>query len=145
MTSGVKFRCELGITDASVPLGAEIWLDNIKILDLDPVTGSMPFSHEINDDEAEHQLRIVLKNKRPEHTQIDNQGEIISDARLTISNVSFDDIMLKHLLVKKSIYTHDFNGHGPVTQQEFYGEMGCNGVVSFKFNTPVLVWLLENM
>ena len=86
-----------------------------------------------------------MKNKTTEHTKIDEQGNIVSDACLTITNLAFDEIELKQIVVDKAVYTHDFNGTQPETQEKFYGAMGCNGTVSLQFSTPMYLWLLENM
>jgi len=97
------------------------------------------------DDEAEHDLRFVLKNKTAEHTQIDEAGNIVNDARLKITDMAFDEIQLGHMITEQAVYDHDFNGTGVMSQHKFYGEMGCNGTVSLKFTTPVYLWLLEHM
>lgn len=145
MSSTVELKFDISTTDPAVPLGVEVWLDSDKILDVNHVVADIPFLHTISDQPAERELKIILKNKTHEHTKVDGQGTIISDARLVVSNISFDEILLKHLFVKNSVYTHDFNGSGQQTQQEFYGEMGCNGTVSLHFSTPLYLWLLENL
>jgi hypothetical protein len=81
----------------------------------------------------------------PEHTKIDEQGNIISDATLQISNVSIDELDVDQLFLEKCVYTHDFNGTQPKIEDTFHGIAGCNGTISLKFNTPVYLWLLENM
>jgi hypothetical protein len=43
------------------------------------------------------------------------------------------------------VYEHDYNGTGTLTQEKFYGQMGCNGTVSLAFCTPIYMWLLEHM
>jgi len=87
----------------------------------------------------------VLKNKTAEHTQVDDHGNIITDARLLITDLAFDEIKLGHMLVEQAVYTHNFNGTGATIQDKFYGELGCNGTVSLKFSTPMYLWLLEHM
>ena len=127
-------------------LGFEAWIDQRKFLDLDHVKETQPVTVELDDqDDAEHELRLVLKNKTAEHTQVDEQGNIITDARLLITDLAFDEITLGHMLVEQAVYTHDFNGNGAMTQDKFYGELGCNGTVSLKFATPMYLWLLEHM
>ena len=127
-------------------LGFEAWIDQRKFLDLDHVKETQPVTVELDDqDDAEHELRLVLKNKTAEHTQVDEQGNIITDARLLITDVAFDEIRLGHMFFEQAVYTHDFNGTGATTQDKFYGELGCNGIVSLKFATPMYLWLLEHM
>jgi len=123
----------------------EIWLDDQLIFDQDRVAETTAFTHELSDDDAEHELRFVLKNKTAEHTAIDDAGNIIKDACLIISDLTFDEIQLGYMFIELATYSHDFNGTGNQTQDKFYGTMGCNGTVSLKFSTPVYLWLLENM
>ena len=105
----------------------------------------MYFSHDFDDSVAEYQLQFTLKNKLPEHTKLDEHNNIVSDARLLIKNLSLNEIELRHVLTEQAIYTHDYNGTGPVIQDKFFGEMGCNGTVSLAFTAPVYLWLLENI
>ena len=99
----------------------------------------------LDEDEVDHELRFVMKNKTQEHTTVDEQGSIVKDARLTISNVTFDEILLEQIFFEQAVYTHDFNGTQAEITDKFYGEMGCNGTVSLKFFSPVYLWLLETM
>ena len=141
----LQISCSINTTDPLAQLGLEIRLDNQVVFDLEHVTKLVEFKHSISDVDADRCLEFILKNKTTEHTKIDEQGNIISDACLTISNLEFDEIELKQIFVDKAIYTHDFNGTQPEIQDKFYGAMGCNGTVSLKFSTPIYLWLLENM
>jgi hypothetical protein len=49
------------------------------------------------------------------------------------------------LFSEKCVYTHNFNDTQPEIQDTFHGIAGCNGTISLQFNTPVYLWLLENM
>jgi hypothetical protein len=98
-----------------------------------------------DNDDTEHQLEIVLHGKLPEHTTIDEQGSILQDRCIEISDVKLDDIKLAHVFVEQSTYHHDFNGTADPVTESFYGVMGCNGTVRLKFSSPVYLWLLENM
>jgi hypothetical protein len=146
MSNLVTISFVLGTTDASVPLGFEAWIDNNKFYNTEHVQSPQQITVEIADDDAERELRLVLKNKIPDHTKVDPAGNIISDARVVITDLNFDDIALGHLFIKHAVYTHDQNSQllTPV-QDKFYGEMGCNGTVSLKFAAPVYLWLLEHM
>jgi len=136
----------LATTDATAELGFEAWIDERKFLDLDHVTQTQQVTVELDDqDDVAHELRLVLKNKTTAHTQVDEQGNIVADARLVITDVAFDEIRLGHLFFEQAVYTHDFNGTGKTTEDKFYGELGCNGTVSLKFATPMYLWLLEHL
>lgn len=141
------FSFDLTPTNPAIKLGFEAWINNQCVFDSAcvsstvTVTGNLP----IDSVEADHALKLVLKNKLPEHTQISVTGEILNDACLTVSNLSFDGIELGQLVNKLAVYHHNFNGTQPATKQHFFGTMGCNGTVELKFRTPNYLWLLENM
>ena len=142
----VTITFNLATTDATAELGFEAWIDERKCLDVDHVKEDQKITVELEDqDGAEHELRLVLKNKTSAHTQVDEHGNIVADARLLITDIAFDEIRLGHMFVEQAVYTHDFNGTGKATVDTFYGELGCNGTVSLKFSTPMYLWLLEHM
>ena len=143
--STIQFSCKVSTTDAHAGLGFEAWVDGDKFLDIDHVVESQQVVIDIDDDSAEHVLRLVMKNKTLADTKINQAGEIVQDARLIIENIAFDDLKLGYIFTKLAKYTHDFNGTGIETQENFYSEMGCNGTVCLEFNTPVYLWLLEHM
>ena len=146
MTSTVSITFNLSTTDAMAELGFEAWINQRKFLDMDHVKETEKITVELDDqDGAEHELRLVLKNKTLENTQVDEQGNIIADARLQVTDIAFDGIPLGHIVTEASTYKHDFNGNGTTIQEKFYGELGCNGTVSLKFATPMYLWLLEHM
>ena len=145
MTNTVTISCILNTTNSDAELGFEAWVDNTKFVDIGHVTEQQQIAMEIPDNDADHELIFVLKHKTDQHTQIDENNKILSDATLTVTNLVFDEIKLGHMVTKLAVYTHDFNGTGTPTQDKFYGEMGCNGTVSLKFSTPIYLWLLENM
>ena len=145
MSSPVKISCILDTTNASAALGFEAWINDQKFFDSEHVQDQQPIVVEISDNDGEHELKFVLKHKTLDHTQVDAGGNIVADATLSITDLSFDEIPLGHMVTEQAIYTHDFNGTGTITQNKFYGSMGCNGTVSLKFTTPIYLWLLEHM
>jgi hypothetical protein len=123
-----------------------VLLNNNVVFTTEHVTEPTTVTIDIDDDvDAEHELKFVLKNKTQDHTQVDEQGNILSDAVLSIGNMSFDDIKLGHMFVEQTVYYHNFNGSKELAENKFYGDMGCNGYVSLKFTTPIYLWLLEHM
>lgn len=140
----IKISGVIGTTNGAAELGAEVWVDQNLLFSIAHVKQDTDFSFDIDDDDTMHCLRFVLKNKTPEHTQLDQQGNIVQDARLVIKDVAFDEIMLGQTLIEQAVYTHNFNSTQSEAQERFYGEMGCNGTVSLKFSCPVYIWLLEN-
>jgi len=146
MSNLVAISFALDTTNATVPLGFEAWIDDNKFYDTEHVQSNQKIQIEISADAAEHELCLVLKNKIQDHTKVDQEGNIISDARLVITDLNFDEIALGQLVTAHAVYTHDQNAQLPTpVQDKFYGEIGCNGTVSLKFTTPVYLWLLEHM
>ena len=110
------------------------------------INDPVDFEYQINDDnEAEHVLEFVMTSKTAEFTQIDELGNIVNDALLSVKTIEFDGIDIFQTFSDLSVYSHNFNGTQPETQEKFYGNIGCNGRVAFKFTTPFYLWLLENM
>jgi hypothetical protein len=145
MTNTVKISCILNTTNADAPLGFEAWVDNDKFVDIDHVKDEQQIQFEIADDDGEHELIFVLKNKKPSDTKVDKDGTIISDATLIIDNLLFDEIPLGYKFTELAVYNHDANGTQAPIKDTFYNVMGCNGTVNLKFSTPIYLWLLEHM
>jgi len=144
MNNTTKISCTIGATNAATKLGLEIWLDDQQLFDTNHVS-TQQLEWSIKEDEGDHELRFIMKNKTIDHTQIDTNGNIIKDATIKINDLSFDEIVLGQIFIDHAKYTHDFNGTHDTITEKFYGEMGCNGTVSLKFTTPIYIWLLENM
>jgi hypothetical protein len=143
--NSILFSCRVSTSDAFAELGLEAWINNIKFFDSAHIDQSQIITVDLSDNEGNHELRFVMTGKTIEHTKIDEQGNIVKDATLHLSNITFDNIDITQLFQDQSVYTHDFNGTKPETQNKFYGTAGCNGTISFKFTTPIYLWLLENM
>jgi hypothetical protein len=145
MTNSTTISGFIDSSDKKITLGTEVWIDDICVVNVEHVDRIVHFSHVLEEDNAEHELRIVMKHKTPDHTELDNAGNIIRDAMLSISDIKFDEIALGQVLLNKAVYTHDFNGSQPPVDDKFFGDLGCNGTVSLKFTAPTYLWLLENM
>jgi hypothetical protein len=145
MTSAASISFTLDTTNPKVALGFEAWVDDQKLFDTDHVQSQQQVVIEIADDDSDHELKFILKNKTADHTQVDDAGNIVVDATLTITDLAFEEIKLGHMVTEQAVYSHNFNETQKEIQDEFYGVMGCNGTVSLKFSTPIYLWLLENM
>ena len=143
--NSVPFKCLIDTSNAACALGVEVLVDDKTVYKNDHVSGPVDFSCDIVEDDAEHELKIVMFGKTPDHTIIDDQENIVSDAMLSIKNITIDDIDINQLFIEKAMYKHDFNGSRPEIEDTFYGDMGCNGTISIKISTPVYLWLLENL
>jgi hypothetical protein len=143
-TAQISF--ELSTSNAAIPLAFEAWIDDQCVFKTDHVTETQTISFEIiEEDDAEHSLRLVMSGKTEKHTTVDAEGNITQDARLSIANVCFDEIELGQVFLDRAVYTHNFNGTGESVNDQCFGEMGCNGTVELKFSSPIYLWLLENM
>lgn len=143
--STLSFACKITPDNVNVPLGIEIWLDSKCILDVEHVNDVIDFSHEFSDADGQHTLQWVLKNKLPSHTVLDQSGNIVNDAVLSIDHIMFDDIDCTKIVNNLATYSHNYNGSSENTTSKFYGDIGCNGTVELTFTTPIYLWLLENM
>lgn len=141
----VQISFDVETSDAECPLGIQVWLDDALLLDNSHVKQKITFVHDINDDDGEHQLRIVISGKTADHTRLDEAGNILKDATFQISAVTFDGIDVNQLFLDRCVYAHDFNGTQPEIKDTFHGIAGCNGTITFEFSTPIYLWLLENM
>lgn len=140
-----KISFDIETSDAECPIGVEIWLDNTLLLKNNHVQEKITFVYDISDDDGEHELRMVMSGKTSDHTKVNEAGNIVKDATLQISNVVIDDLDVNQLFLEKCVYTHNFNDTQPEIEDTFHGVAGCNGTISFKFSTPIYLWLLENM
>jgi hypothetical protein len=142
-TSKISFV--ISPSDTACPLGVEVWIDQQQIFNTEHLADTVNVSHDIDEDDAEHELRVVLKNKLPQHTTVDADGNITQDAVITVGSFEFEEIDVNQMVQEQAVYRHNFNGSAAEVQEKFFGSMGCNGTVSLKFTTPIYIWLLENM
>jgi hypothetical protein len=141
-TTKLSFR--VAATGADLKLRAT--LDGAVLYEGSPSGAAQTVEHKFDDgQEQEHTLVFEMLGKRPEHTQLDAQGEIVQDRLILISDIAFDDIMLANIVTEQAEYQHDHNGTTPIIPDQFFGTMGCNGKVTLRFTTPIYLWLLENM
>ena len=140
-----KISFEISPSDLACPLGVEVWVDQQQIFNTEHLAATVNISHDIDENNAEHELRVVLKHKKTEHTTVDADGNITQDAVINVGSFKFGVIDVNQIVQDLAIYTHNFNGSGDTTQSKFFGSMGCNGTVSLKFTTPVWFWLLEKI
>jgi hypothetical protein len=145
MTDKFKITAEILSSDISVPLGMTISINGQPVWHSDHVAESVTWQHEIDNDAGSHELAFEMFGKLPDHTEVDDQGNLIKDAMLSICNVKFDDIDISRIMVNNAKYYHDFNGSQAPQEDRFFRDLGCNGRVVLNFTTPVYLWLLENM
>ena len=137
---------DLDTTDPTAGLGFEFWIDDVLVTDINSVEGLQHLKYSVPEDGNQHQLKFVLKNKNWDHTILDDDGNIVKDAVLSITNINFDNIELGIVFSELAEYHHQRNDPaGEKVVDKFYNELGCNGYVVLNFSTPIYLWLLENM
>jgi len=137
----ITISCSITPTSSHAPVGAEVWVNDQQILNVDWVTETININQSINTTSEKNTLTYVMKNKTAHHTQIDSNNNIIKDSCLVISNLIIDEFEVSQQLQDFSTYTHTHNGTSDPVQVQFYGVMGCNGAVCMEFYVPVYEWL----
>jgi len=142
-----QFSCEISNSDPTVPLVLKIYIDSTNVLTLAPVPAEYHFESTVEDSELtqNHTIEFELLGKSPEHTIVDDQGNIVKDAVISIRNKKLETIPIDTAFDQRTQYWHDFNGSGEQITDEFFGAMGCNGRTRFEFTTPIYIWMLENL
>ena len=88
----------------------------------------------------------MLQGKTKRDTRVDDQGNILEDVLISVSDVMLDGVRIDQLFQQHARYWHRYNRDtGDMEAHVFYGSMGCNGELVFEFTTPAYLWLLENM
>ena len=136
---------DLTSSDYDCGLGFEVFYNNKQILNIDHCRSSTMLAFTLDAEEGDQELKFIMKNKTMDHTTVDENGQIVKDACLNVSNFYIDSIELGHTFLEQCKYHHDFNGTQDPVVDEFYGDMGCNGTLTFSFQTPIYIWLLTNM
>tara|TARA_R110002060_G_scaffold43803_1_gene55188 strand:+ start:177 stop:611 length:435 start_codon:yes stop_codon:yes gene_type:complete len=141
----IDIAFDLTSSDYTCSLGFEVFYNNKQILNIDHCRSSTMLAFTLDAEEGDQELKFIMKNKTIDHTTVDDDGQIVKDACLNISNFYIDSIELGHTFLEQCKYHHDFNGTQDPVVDEFYGDMGCNGTLTFSFQTPIYIWLLTNM
>ena len=129
----LKFRCNNcnGLPQARIKLDGYLILDHQFT--------SVEESHSINLDSiaGDHVLTIERYNKQS-HNMILEDGNIVQDQILEITDVLVDDISIPDFI----IYEHcEFSWETHVHAGSTY--FGPNGVWTFRFSTPIITHILD--
>ena len=138
----VKFSITLGSDYQTVPPRARVTISDKKIFE-GPVSADILIIDPAElDNDSDFQLRIELIDKIPEHTVLDEQGNIVKDSVLTIKKIIIEDIEIQSNLSldqEKFYYEHSGGKH------QLYDSLGVNGTAVINFSTPFYIWLLETI
>lgn len=138
----IKFKILLGSNYQTEAPHAEVLIDDTVIFDAQVSSESYIIHNGNFENEGDHKLIIKLKNKKPEHTEVDADGNIIKDSLLEIKQVIMEDIEIHNsfsLDQNKFYYEHSGEQH------QLYNTLGVNGQAVINFSTPFYVWLLETI
>jgi len=141
----ISIAFDVATSNPETALGIRVLLDGAVVHENSHVSETYTVQHSMGDNDGEHVLCFELFGKLPTHTQINDAGEIVSDAVVSITNILFDEIDCSQIVAEQAVYKHDFNGSRDAIEDKFFNNMGCNGTVELKFTTPIYLWLLENM
>jgi hypothetical protein len=125
----------------------EVYINNTNIFQTTAQQKIQTIVYDINEDPADHELKLVMSGKNSRHTVVDANGQITSDVFFIINRLEFEELDMKEFfcLGRRSRHRHSFNSTQPEFDDEFYGEIGCNGTVFMPFSTPIYMWLSENL
>lgn len=138
----IKFLITLDSDYQTVPPRARVTIGDKVIFDNQVSSENFIINHAEFENEGTHQLTIELLDKKPEHTEVDDQGNIIKDSVLKIKKVSIEDIEIQNnfsLDQEKFYYEHSGERH------QLYDTLGVNGKAVINFSTPFYIWLLETI
>lgn len=118
---------------------AKVWLDTSVIFQ-GVVDNAVKIKTKVNMREGEHCLKISFFGKDGRTQTIIEDGKIVKDQLLNIDSIIMDDIDLGHLVYSNSKFVDETG-----TEHRNMINLGLNGDWTLKFQTPVYVWLLENL
>lgn len=97
--------------------------------------------------EGKHKIVIELYDKDKYQTVMED-NVIVKDQLLNIDTITFDDIDIGYLKHSLSKYYPDKNHYTDNSVPEIINDcvnLGYNGKWEIEFNTPIYIWLLENI
>lgn len=123
-----------------------VWLDDQKIIqdEVKVNNHTIEFNREVDD--GEHDIKIRLENKTSEDTQTQD-GVIVNDMLLNITDIEIDDISLGNLLWDAEYLLDQpqvYQGK-EITHLDRCVNLGWNGAYVFRFSSPFYLWLLEKV
>ena len=138
----VKFAITLGSDYQTVPPQARVTIADKIVFEGMVSANILILEHAELENEGDYQLRIELLNKKPEHTEIDEQGNIVKDSVLKINKIVIEDIEIQNnLSLDQEKFYYEHSGE----QHQLYNSLGVNGTAVINFSTPFYIWLLETI
>jgi hypothetical protein len=141
----IAIQFDLTSNDVHSGLSLEITFNDKLLQTVDATEPTQKIQFGVDCVPGNQLLCFTMKNKTPQHTILDDQGEIVKDSSIGIENFVIDHVSLEHTFYEQCRYNHDFNGSQESIDDDFFGIIGCNGTVSLKFTSPVYRWLVDTM
>lgn len=137
----------LDTTDPACPYAIKLIVNGDVQWSTDHLTNQQTVEFTFDDEvEQTFDIELHIDGKTSGFTSVDEQGNIIRDSLVSISNVILGDIDISQLISERAEYIHSFNDPSvPSTSHKFYGDVGCNGFIKFQFTAPSYLWLLEHI
>lgn len=148
MSDDTKLSFDLEVSHPLKPLNFKLLINDSIIYDISTTKKQYHMEYQIPNNTNKFKVNFELSGKTDQHTTINENNEIVESAQITINNIELDDISLSKMFFNNDdliTYTHDNNGHGNKIVDVFDACLGFNGVVEFNFETPLYVWLLDNI
>lgn len=138
----MKIELDLVANKNCTEVMLDVYCDDRKIFSTSATDVTHTVEIDVDDQPAQHQLRLVMSGKTRQHTKLDDQGNIAEDVFFTVSRLEFEELDMREIFcLGRPCYRHSFNGTRSEFLDEFYGFIGCNGTVELIFETPVFLWL----
>ncbi len=127
-----------------------IWIDhplfvkllvNDRVLNFD-ISGepNKNIEKKLNLDNELHELKIQITGKNDQNTSIDQQGKIIQDSFIEITDLQFDNISVLNMLKNETNFgVFVSNDQNILTKT---ANFGYNGTLTIPFKVPIYNWLL---
>lgn len=141
----VKITFVLESSKPHCPFDFTVSLDGSEVARVSGFDHNHRVDIEVPLEDGDHAMVLEMQGKTSEHTVLDDQGIIVDDVLVTVSDLRLDDLVMGQTFLDNANYSHSFNGTAEPIVEKFSGHMGCNGTVTFKFSTPTYIWLLENL
>jgi hypothetical protein len=142
----MKLSLTISATTDCNDIALQVFINDTEIFQSTAKCQQQIIEHIISEDPSDHVLKIKMTGKNRKHTQINSQGEIVSDVAFIVDRLEFEDIdMTPIFYYNNPCYTHNLNGSGVDRVDEFSGFMGCNGTIEFKFYTPIYLWMYQKI
>jgi len=144
MTEFVKIEIDLSCNFWNYnPFNVAVMIDDKEIFN-NKIEEKITIKSTADLDDGNHTIQLKLSGKTDEDTVIDDKNEsILKDVILNVHDIRFDDISVGKNLWSNSSYYPDLDR--VLDSTKHHVNLGLNGIWKFNFETPVYIWLLENL